>query len=385
MKTSKLHITAILALLLVAGALIGCSSLGDGFLFPEGQAAVRFLFTFNDDGTVTAFRVNPDTGALTMVAGSPFNAVDDCCGALDATHDGRFVFVVSKDAGQLAVLSVNQDTGALTAVGTPSTVAECPRDVKVTPSGSFLFVTDPCNDNLHVFAVGSTGALTETAGSPYEQGPSPWGIAVDPQSRFVFVTDGGNQGNDTIRAYAIGANGALTEAPGSPFTAGNAGGLRFPVTDHSGKFLYATNANTDSVYAFTISQTDGSLTDAGEFDAGLGPVGISAHPTLDLIAVANWDFSDGENQATSVSVFSINTSTGALTDVPGSPFPLDDAVHQLAFDTSGKFIYLAQPYAGDGSGLIRGYTVDANGHPTELPGSPFTGALNNDFWLTTTR
>src|SRR4051812_12621334 len=175
MKTSKLPIVALCALLLLAGTILGCSSLGDGFLFPEGGAAVRFLFAFNDDGTVAAFRVNPNTGALTMTVGSPFNAVDDCCGAVDATRDGRFVFVVSKNAGQLAVLSVNQDTGALTAVGAPSTVAQCPRDVKVTPSGSFLFVTDPCNDNLHVFAVGSTGALTETAGSPYTQGPNPWG------------------------------------------------------------------------------------------------------------------------------------------------------------------------------------------------------------------
>src|SRR3954463_5783014 len=169
MKTSKLHIIAILSLLLVAGVLIGCSSLGDGFLFPEEQSGVRFLFGLNsDDMSVAAFRVNPDTGALTAVAGSPF-ATDTCCqGTVDVTRDGKFVFVAGGEGGGVAVLSVNQDTGALTQVaGSPFDVGSCPRDVKVSPSGTLLFVSDQCSGVLMVFQVGATGVLTEAAGSPY--------------------------------------------------------------------------------------------------------------------------------------------------------------------------------------------------------------------------
>jgi 6-phosphogluconolactonase len=384
MKTSKLHITAILSLLLVAGALIGCSSLGDGFLFPEDQTTVRFLFGLNDDMSVAAFKVNQNTGALTAVAGSPFDSNTCCSGTLDVTRDGTFVFVAGGEGGGVAVLSVNQSTGALTPVaGSPFDIGSCPRDVKVSNSGKWLFVSDQCSHQLFVFAVGADGTLTAATGSPYAGGARPWGLAIDPQDHFVFMTD---KTDDSIRSYAINTStGQLTQAAGSPVTAGNGGGLRFPVTDHGGRFLYATDANLDEVYAFTISQTDGSLTVVDEFGTGCGPVGIAAHPSFDLIATANFCFDEGSNDPTSVSVFSITAGTGGLTDVPGSPFPLDDAVHHLAFDPSGRFLYLAEPAAGDGSGLIRGYTVDAAGNPVELPGSPFSGGLSSANWIAVSR
>lgn len=385
MKTSK-PILATLLLLLVAGALIGCSSLGDGFLFPEEQQVlVRFLFALNsDDMSVAAFKVNSDTGALTAAPGSPFDSSTCCQGTLDASHDGKFVFVAGGEGGGVAVFSVNQDTAALTPVsGSPFDIGSCPRDVKVTPDGTLLFVSDQCADQLFVFHVSTNGALSEATGSPYDAGPRPWGLAVDPQGRFVFLTD---RSDDSIRSYAInGSTGQLTESPGSPIIAGNNGGLRFPVTDHSGQFLYATHANNAEVYAFTINQTNGDLTDAGEFETDCGPVGIAAHPSFDLIGVANFCFQEGSNNPTSVSIFSINTGTGALADVPGSPFALDDAVHHLAFDPSGRFLYLAEPFAGSGDGLIRGYTVDSNGNPVELTGSPWSTGLRNANWVAVSR
>src|SRR3954469_15694498 len=126
MKTSKHSIIALLTLLLVAGALLGCSSLGDGFLFPEQQSGVRFLFGLNGDMSVAAFKVNSETGALTSVAGSPFDTSTCCQGTLDVTRDGTFVFVAGGEGGGVAVLSVNQSTGALTPVsGSPFEIGSC--------------------------------------------------------------------------------------------------------------------------------------------------------------------------------------------------------------------------------------------------------------------
>lgn len=385
MKSSK-PLIAVLSLLLVAGVLLGCSTLGEGFLFPEGeQLLVRFLFAVNGNGgSIAAFRVNPDTGALTAISGSPFEGLSSEGQArLTATLDGRFVYTTN-GSSQIAGFSVNQDTGALTPVpGSPFEVGDDIRGgIMAAPNSRFLFASDEDFEVLFVFVIGANGALTQAPGSPYEAGPRPWGIAVDPLSRFVFLTD---RSDDTIRAYAINSDtGALTEAPGSPFVSGEGGGLRYPVVDRSGRFLYATHANNGEVYAFTINQTNGALTAAGEFEAGCGPVGIAAHPSFDLIAVANWCFDEGSNNPTTVSVYSINTSTGALTNVPGSPFEFDVAIHHLVFDPSGRYIYLAAPFA-DENGQILGFTVNAQGQVVQVTGSPFTTGLQNPVWLAATR
>jgi 6-phosphogluconolactonase len=63
--------------------------------------------------------------------------------------------------------------------------------------------------------------------------------------------------------------------------------------------------------------------------------------------------------------FSVNTATGALSPVPGSPQSSVSAAAVLAIDPTGKFLYVG------GNGGVAAYSIDAaSGELTAVPGSP---------------
>jgi hypothetical protein len=69
-----------------------------------------------------------------------------------------------------------------------------------------------------------------------------------------------------------------------------------------------------------------------------------------------------------VTVFSVADS-GALTLVPGSPFPAPGSVFPsgMATDQAGTFLYTA-----DGNNEINGFSIAPSGALTSVPGSPFS-------------
>ena len=82
------------------------------------------------------------------------------------------------------------------------------------------------------------------------------------------------------------------------------------------------------------------------------------------------DFQDGN-----VSGYTINATTGALTPIPGSPFPAGVFPTSVAADPTGKFAYVANVENGF-HGDISAYTINATtGALTSIPGSPFAAGL----------
>jgi len=86
---------------------------------------------------------------------------------------------------------------------------------------------------------------------------------------------------------------------------------------------------------------------------------------------------NGANTALGSELFSTNCAQchgfagagGALTPVPGSPFPAGGNPLSLAVGASGKFLYSANPDATNPT--ISGFTIDGIGALTPLSGSPF--------------
>ena len=69
-----------------------------------------------------------------------------------------------------------------------------------------------------------------------------------------------------------------------------------------------------------------------------------------------------------ISAFQLNTTTGALTVVPGSPFNGRSNPHALAVDPAGKFLFVANQTASN----ISVYAINpTSGALTEVPNSPF--------------
>ncbi|HEX2711883.1 MAG TPA: beta-propeller fold lactonase family protein [Candidatus Acidoferrales bacterium] len=188
------------------------------------------------------------------------------------------------------------------------------------------------------------------------------GSAHAQTSGFVYVANiGGN-----VSAYTIdGATGALTPVPGSPFPAGTSP-LSVAV-DPMGRFAYVANEGSPvlggNVSAYTIDGATGALTPVpgSPFPAGAGPHSVAVDPTGQFAYVANANSGN-------VSAYTIDGATGALTPVPGSPFPAGPQAFSVAVDPTGRFAYVAN----EASGNVSAYIIDgATGALTPVPGSPF--------------
>ena len=72
--------------------------------------------------------------------------------------------------------------------------------------------------------------------------------------------------------------------------------------------------------------------------------------------------------SSNVSAYTIDSTTGAITEVAGSPFAAQNYPHSVAVDPTGKFAYVVNL----GNSNVSAYTIDAStGALTPVAGSPF--------------
>ncbi len=106
-------------------------------------------------------------------------------------------------------------------------------------------------------------------------------------------------------------------------------------------FLYVPNQWTDNVSAFAIDTSTGALrpVPGSPFAAGDGATWVAITPSGEFAYVANYE--EG-----TISAFAIDPSSGALERVAGSPFAAKPSVVFLTVHPSGKFLYAANSYSG---------------------------------------
>jgi DNA-binding beta-propeller fold protein YncE len=210
----------------------------------------------------------------------------------------------------------------------------------------------------------TTGALTEVAGSPFVVSEAamegPFSVAFDPTGKFAYAVVISEYG--TVFANAIdSATGALTEITGSPFgTVGTGGGSYYLAVDPTGKFVYVPNSSYANVSGYAIDSITGALTEitGSPFATGYSPGSIAVDPTGKFVYLAN-------GTPNGVSGYTINSVTGALTEITGSPFAPGTNPGFMLVDPAGKFLYVA------GQGIYAYAINSTTGALTEVAGSPF--------------
>ena len=194
----------------------------------------------------------------------------------------------------------------------------------------------------------TSGALTPISGSPFPSGESPSSVAVDPSGTFAYVANPGSPspfGAGNVSGYTIDpTSGALTPIPGSPFPAGSVPAS--VAVDPSGRFAYVANSfafvGGNSVSGYTIDSTSGALTPipGSPFPAGLVPESVAVDPSGRFAYVANGGRFPRPGD---VSAFTINSTTGTLTPIPGSPFPTGAAPVSVAVTTVSLPVFAGTP------------------------------------------
>jgi 6-phosphogluconolactonase len=190
---------------------------------------------------------------------------------------------------------------------------------------------------------------------------------------FVYTNEDVN-GPNTISAFRADSAGSLTAVAGSPFSTSGSGGANgayaAPKIVIAGKFLYASNSASSNVSGFAINTTTGVLT----------PVPGSPFATslpqnwMTLAATPNGAFVIAAMNENSnlIEVFSVNRSTGALTKVPGSPFsfPSGGCATAMKVSPDSKYLYSACWF---GNGTVTAFSIASNGVLTNVQDSPFAG------------
>lgn len=294
---------------------------------PEGLALVTLrkaavLYATNDgDGSISAFTVNPRTGNLALVAGSPF-LLPDTSGdySIAASPDDRFLFATNRANTLIHVLSIAPTTGALTEVpGSPFPANASVNGLAVTPQ-HFLVAGEWQNEALQVYSISDTGALTPVDGSPFPDHSENEAVLSNCAGTRIFAVGWNNSTSSApIDVDAIGQNGALTPIPGSPFSSGT------------------TGTSLD----LALTPRDNFLFSESSFESEI--------PSL---AVA---------------------PSGSLSPVPGSPFSTGSSwVGGLAVTAAGDYLYSVD----FGAGAVYGMKIASNGSLTAVPGTPFSLGYN---------
>jgi 6-phosphogluconolactonase len=347
---------AVTLILIVTLALAGCGSSSHatqcsssgGTTCPVQSAS--YVYATGLNGQVAAFPVNAVTGAL----GSPSTTSGPSASLGMAAIDNSFLYASEHESGgSIDAWTIDQETGALSPVaGSPFTLGTLALPAGLAAAnnvGRFLYVADVAK--IDAFEVGNTGILSAVPGSPFPAGINLY-LALDPGDRFLFAANDGPPAS--ILGFSIDpSTGALTPVPGTsfPITSNETSPMQLGqiVVDATGKFVYAALTLSNEVVAFSIA-SNGALTavPGSPFAAGTTPLGMTT--VKNFLYAAN---------AEGISGFSIDESSGVLTPLAGSPFPIHAGA--ITTDSSGNYLY-----ASADAGMLS-FRIDPNtGALTEI-------------------
>ena len=320
-------------------------------------APPRFLYaTEFKAGKVAEYVVNPLTGSISPIsqgwAWTHWGPVD-----VASDHWGNRLYVANQGSQDVSAYRINRSNGNLTQVaGSPFRLAGIGRRVAVLDSGKFVYVTSTGGNGgqpgINAFAVQSDGSLKPVPGTPFD--PSVVGpLAITPNGKYLYASEDKNE----IAGFEIDAiSGALTPLPGSPFLAPAYPGCTQFCTispsdlsvDRTGRYLYGTQSAQDAVVAFKIDSTTGTLTNLpgspypeGSFNTSNTPNDpwrLSIDPSNKFVYVA-------DDEGNDFSVFRMNASTGTLTffasigNVSTNPLKGVCVPYTVNVDPSGTFVY----------------------------------------------
>jgi len=168
--------------------------------------------------------------------------------------------------------------------------------------------------------------------------------AVLAAQTFVYTNNDLATPGNSVSAFAVDSSGNLSQVSGSPFSTGglgHGGGLyssnRIVVI---GNFLYASNAGDNTISAFTIDASTGGLTAVSGSPFPIQGFDNPNESGISLAATPDGKFLYAGTTDGNVTILSINT-TGALTLAASAPVAADGPIASLKVSPNGSFLVAA--------------------------------------------
>jgi 6-phosphogluconolactonase len=276
--------------------------------FLELDAKRQRLFAVNElsefegkpGGAVSAFSIEPKTGALKLINQRPSGGAGPC--HIVSDKEGRHVLVANYGSGSVAVLPVRADgtLGAASDVVQHAGKSVHPERQKgphahcvtLDPANRFAFACDLGLDKILVYRFDAAqGKLTPHA-PPFVSvtpGAGPRHMVFRPDGRFAYVI---NELNSTINVYAYNPNAGALRVVQTVSTLPeyfDGANTTAEIDVHpSGKWVYASNRGHNSVVLFTVDFQKGTLTYVEEQGTGgKTPRHFGIEPSAEHLAIGN--------------------------------------------------------------------------------------------------
>jgi 6-phosphogluconolactonase (cycloisomerase 2 family) len=194
----------------------------------------------------------------------------------------------------------------------------------------YLYAAIPGASQLAIFREDPySGVLTQLSGSPYMVGNGAQSVVAHPSGKYLYVANPG-QGENDISLFDINSDGSVNEV--TPRTA--AGNLPFLLAmDPAGNFLYAANAASNNISVYSIASASGVLTQitGSPFQVNLSAKSLALSPSGNFLYVSAPSTVNGV-----IAAFSV--SSGVLTFI-GATNTEDDDPSGLAITPNGQYLY----------------------------------------------
>ncbi|HJS43045.1 MAG TPA: lactonase family protein [Gemmatimonadales bacterium] len=311
---------------------VGSVNAGPNPSFLAIHANGRVLYAVNEleqyhgkpTGAVSAFAIDPATGALTRLNEQPSGGGAPCFVSVDGR--GRFALVANYAGGSVALLPI-QANGALgpaahvvqhTGTGPNAERQEAPHAhcILPDPSNRYALAADLGADRVFVYRLdleGGSTALRHTEGGDLRlrPGAGPRHIAFHPTLPLVFVA---NELDSTVATLRFDAQrGTLAPVATRSTLPDGWTGTNYPADIHvaaSGRAVYVSNRGHNSIAVFSVAGSTGALAlDQVVSTEGDWPRNFSLHPSGRWLLVAN-------QRSDSIVVFGLDPETGRLTPTP---------------------------------------------------------------------
>jgi 6-phosphogluconolactonase len=283
------------------------------FLYSVGEVD---NFDGKKSGTVSAYRIEKESGKLTLINQQTSEGTGPC--HLDFDKSSRCLLVANYGSGSIAALPVEKDgkLGAARAKiqhqgsSVNATRQEGPHAHFITtePGNRFALTCDLGLDKVLTYRVDPAKAsLTENASISIKPGAGPRHLAFHPNGRFVYVIN--ELGSSMTFLYYGDEKGSLKELQMVSTLPEDFKGHNTcaEVQMHpSGKFVYGSNRGHNSIAIFSINERSGELRLVGhQSTGGKTPRHFAIDPKGKWLLAENQD-------SDNIVVFGIDKKTGKL-------------------------------------------------------------------------